>query len=98
MSGQDYAEFRTGAAVLAIFSADAQEKYIPRSTQAANNHSAILEFEVTDVDGEYSRLKSKMFVNDWIKPPTTQQWGTRSFYFRDPDGNLIEFFEWVKKR
>ena len=98
MSGQDYAEFRTGAAVLAIFSADAQDKYIPGSTQAANNHSVILEFEVTDVDGEYSRLKSKMFVNDWIKAPTTQPWGTRSFYFRDPDGNLIDFFEWVKKR
>ena len=30
-SGEDYAEFATGAGVLAIFSANAQEKYIPGS-------------------------------------------------------------------
>jgi catechol 2,3-dioxygenase-like lactoylglutathione lyase family enzyme len=31
-------------------------------------------------------------VKTWVKPPTTQPWGTRSFYFRDPDGNLVDFF------
>jgi hypothetical protein len=57
LSGNDYAEFHTGATVLAVFSADAQEKYIPGSAQAASNKSAILEFEVANVDQEYSRLK-----------------------------------------
>ena len=95
-SGPDYAEFRTGAAVLAIFSAQAQEKYIPKSAEPASNRSTILEFEVSDVDQEHTRLKS--VVKDWVKPPTTQPWGTRSFYFRDPDGNLVDFFAWVKKR
>ena len=33
-SGETYAEFRTGGAVLAIFSAEAQEKYIPGSAEA----------------------------------------------------------------
>jgi catechol 2,3-dioxygenase-like lactoylglutathione lyase family enzyme len=28
----------------------------------------------------------------WVKGPTTQPWGTRSIYFRDPDGNLVDFF------
>lgn len=93
-SGNDYAELHTGATVLAIFSADAQEKYIPGSTQAASNKSSILEFEVGDVDQEYARLRS--VVKDWVKPPTTQPWGTRSFYFRDPDGNLVDFYVWVK--
>jgi len=97
MSGSDYAEFRTGATVLAIFSADAQEKYIPGSVQAGNNKSAILEFEVGDVDREYTRLKTKNVVSDWVRPPSTQPWGTRSFYFRDPDGNLVDFFTWVKR-
>jgi len=97
MSGPDYVEFRTGAMVLAIFSADAQDKYIPGSAQAGSNKSAILEFEVTDVDQEYARLKANGIVTDWVKPPTTQPWGTRSFYFRDPDGNLINFFTWLKK-
>src|SRR5215467_2966511 len=31
-SGQDYAEFRTGVGVLAVFSSAAQEKYIPGAT------------------------------------------------------------------
>jgi len=93
-SGNDYAEFHTPGAVLAIFSADAQEQYLPGSAQAGSNKSAILEFEVADVDHEYTRLKDS--VKDWVKPPTTQPWGTRSFYFRDPDGNLIDFYAWVK--
>ena len=95
LSGNDYAEFHTGATVLAVFSADAQEKYIPGSAQAASNKSAILEFEVANVDQEYSRLKG--VVKDWVKPPTTQPWGTRSLYFRDPDGNLVDFYAWGKK-
>jgi uncharacterized glyoxalase superfamily protein PhnB len=89
-SGHDYAEFHTGAGVLAIFSAAAQQKYIPGSTQAAKNQSVILEFRVADVDKEYVRLQSN--VKTWVKPPSTQPWGTRSIYFRDPDGNLVDFY------
>jgi uncharacterized glyoxalase superfamily protein PhnB len=90
MSGEDYAEFRTGVGVLAIFSAEAQERYIPGSTTAATNKSVVLEFRVADVDAEYRRLQDVVKV--WVKPPTTQPWGTRSIYFRDPDGNLIDFY------
>jgi uncharacterized glyoxalase superfamily protein PhnB len=92
-TGNDYAEFHTGGQTLAIFSAEAQEKHLPGSAQEGNK-SMILEFEVTDVDREYARLQT--FVKDWVKPPTTQPWGTRSTYFRDPDGNLVNFFSWVK--
>ena len=89
-SGHDYAEFTTGASVLAIFSFTAQQKYIPGASQAAANHSLVLEFRVTDTDQEYRRLRS--IVKTWVKPPTTQPWGTRSIYFRDPDGNLVDFY------
>jgi catechol 2,3-dioxygenase-like lactoylglutathione lyase family enzyme len=91
-----YAEFPTGRGVLAIFSAEAQEKYIPGAAQPANNRSAILEFRVANVDAEYVRLQS--FVETWVKPPTNQPWGTRSLYFRDPDGNLVDFYSPVKAR
>jgi uncharacterized glyoxalase superfamily protein PhnB len=57
------------------------------------NHSAILEFRVSDVDQEYARLHD--VVKQWVKAPTTQPWGTRSIYFRDPDGNLVDFFAQV---
>ena len=89
-SGENYAEFRTSVGVLAVFAAEAQEKYIPGSARAAQNRSVILEFSVPDVDQEYKRLQS--LVRVWVKPPTTQPWGTRSIYFRDPDGNLVDFF------
>jgi len=90
-----YAEFPTDRGVLAIFTAKEQEQYIPGSAQPANNKSTILEFKVADVDHEFLRLHE--FVKIWVKPPTNQPWGTRSFYFRDPDGNLIDFYEPVKK-
>jgi uncharacterized glyoxalase superfamily protein PhnB len=89
-SGEDYAEFRTGVGVLTIFSATAQQRYIPGSAIAGNNKGVVLEFEVADVDQEFRRLH--LLVKTWVKPPTTQPWGTRSFYFRDPDGNLVDFF------
>ena len=95
-SGKDYAEFPTGAGMLALFSAEAQEKYIPGSAEAAKNKSMILEFRVANVDQEYGRLQN--LVKIWVKPPTTQPWGTRSIYFRDPDGNLVDFYTPPKGR
>ena len=89
-SSDQYAEFHTGVGVLAIFSAEAQEKYISGSAKAATNQSLILEFRVADVDQEYARLQN--LVKTWVKPPTTQPWGTRSTYFRDPDGNIVDFY------
>jgi catechol 2,3-dioxygenase-like lactoylglutathione lyase family enzyme len=89
-SGDDYAEFHTPTAALALFSAKAQEQYIPGSTIPGQNRSSILEFRVVDVDREYMRLQD--LVSHWVKGPTTQPWGTRSIYFRDPDGNLVNFF------
>jgi catechol 2,3-dioxygenase-like lactoylglutathione lyase family enzyme len=89
-SGEDYVELRTTAGTLALFSSAAQEKYIPGSATAGQNHSVILEFRVANVDAEYARLRR--IVKSWVKGPTTQPWGTRSIYFRDPDGNLVDFF------
>ena len=93
-SGEEYAEFQTSVGVLAVFSFAAQEKYIPHATEPGKNRSAILEFRVADVDQQYERLQP--LVKIWVKPPTTQPWGTRSGYFRDPDGNLVDFYSPAK--
>lgn len=93
-TGEYYAEFPTGVGVLAIFSEDAQERYIPGSAEAAKNKSVVLQFRVADVDQEYRRLQG--LVKTWVKPPTTQPWRTRSIYFRDPDGNLVDFYAPIK--
>jgi catechol 2,3-dioxygenase-like lactoylglutathione lyase family enzyme len=60
------------------------------SARPADNHTIIIEFRVEDVDSEYERLKP--LVNDWVQEPTTMPWGNRSIVFRDPDGNLVNFF------
>jgi hypothetical protein len=60
------------------------------SARPADNHTIIIEFRVEDVDREYARLKP--LVSDWVQEPTTMPWGNRSILFRDPDGNLVNFF------
>ena len=52
--------------------------------------STIIEFLVDDVDGMYQNLAG--FVEDLVQEPTTMPWGNRSLLFRDPDGNLVNFF------
>ncbi|WP_430407044.1 VOC family protein [Fluviicola sp.] len=49
-----------------------------------------MEFRVGDVDAEYERIKDS--ITELVQKPTTMPWGNRSLLFRDPDGNLINFF------
>ncbi len=67
---------------MALFSAGA--------ARPGDNHTAILEFRVDDVDAEYRKLKT--IASEVVQEPTTMPWGNRSLLFRDPDGNLINFF------
>jgi uncharacterized glyoxalase superfamily protein PhnB len=57
---------------------------------SAANRSMILDFEVEDVDKERARLAS--IIGEFVLEPTDQPWGNRSMLFRDPDGNLINFY------
>ena len=50
----------------------------------------ILDFLVDDADAEYPRIAA--LGVDWVLPPTTQPWGTRSMIFRDPAGNMVNVF------
>ncbi len=93
-AGNTYAEFRTPVATLSLFAASAHEELAPGSAEPAKNRSMELEFLVDDVDAEYERL-SGISEMTWVKPPTTQPWGNRSIYFRDPEGNLLNFYSRV---
>jgi catechol 2,3-dioxygenase-like lactoylglutathione lyase family enzyme len=88
--GHDYAEIHTDGSVLAITTIEGVNQYNAGAATAAANRSTILEFEVDDVDAERDRLRS--CVTDWVQEPTSQPWGNRSMLFRDPDGNLINFY------
>jgi predicted enzyme related to lactoylglutathione lyase len=86
----DYVEVRPGGAILAIVSQNAAELMHGGAWSAGANSSAILEFEVEDVDRERGRIDS--LVTDWLQEPRNMPWGNRSMLFRDPDGNPVNFF------
>lgn len=88
--GEDFAELGTGHATLAIGSTRSVPVFAPGAARPADNHSVIIEFLVDDVDLVHRNLRG--FVEDFVNEPTTMPWGNRSLLFRDPDGNLVNFF------
>jgi len=89
-STPDFAELETPAGTLAIGSTRTVALFGPGSARAADNHTAILEFLVDDVDAEYARVQQ--FVTEFVNEPSTMPWGNRSLLFRDPDDNLVNLF------
>jgi catechol 2,3-dioxygenase-like lactoylglutathione lyase family enzyme len=87
---EDFAELRTATATLAIAGTRTVPLFAPGSARPADNHSVITEFLVDDVDRVHRDLTG--FVTDVVSGPTTMPWGNRSLLFRDPDGNLVNFF------
>ncbi|MEU4363262.1 VOC family protein [Promicromonospora sp. NPDC023987] len=87
---EDFAELKTSGATLAIASTRTVQVFGPGSARPGDNHSVIIEFLVDDVDRVHENLTG--FVTDFVNEPTTMPWGNRSLLFRDPDGNLVNFF------
>ena len=87
---EDFAEVRTAHGTLAIGSTRTVALFAPGSVRPADNHTAIIEFLVDDVDALYEKLQN--VVEDFVNVPTTMPWGNRALLFRDPDGNLVNFF------
>ena len=86
----DFAELVAGSCTLAIGSTQTLAFFGEGVALAANNKSVIIEFIVENVDKEYEKIKN--LTSDIVQKPTTMPWGNRSLLFRDPDGNLINFF------
>ena len=87
----DFAELITPRGTLAIGSTRTLSAFgAEGELQPETNRSVILEFLVKDVDAEFLRLKNQ--VPAFLQEPTTMPWGNRSLLFRDPDGNLVNFF------
>lgn len=90
-----YVEFQAAGASLAISSQNTMDAYGARSTSPASNRSVVFDFQVEDVDSEYTRLRA--LIGDFVLKPTNQPWGNRSMLFRDPDGNLINFYAPIRR-
>jgi predicted enzyme related to lactoylglutathione lyase len=89
-STEDFAELRTAHGTLAIGSTRTVSLLAPGSSRPADNRTVIIEFLVDDVDAAYEKLSG--FIEEFVNEPTTMPWGNRSLLFRDPDGNLVNFF------
>jgi catechol 2,3-dioxygenase-like lactoylglutathione lyase family enzyme len=85
-----FAEVIMPSCTLAIGHTQTTQLFGEDSARPADNHTVIIEFRVDDVDKEYERLKP--LVSEWVQEPATMPWGNRSILFRDPDGNLVNFF------
>jgi len=89
-STEDFAEIASNSFAIAIGSTRTVSLFGQGVAQAAGNTSVIIEFLVENVDEEYERIKD--LASEVVQKPTTMPWGNRSLLFRDPDGNLINFF------
>jgi predicted enzyme related to lactoylglutathione lyase len=84
-----YGFVQTEGASLSFYGEPGMEHMAPGAMQGAGTGSFILEVQVEDVDQEYARMVA--LGAPVVKPPTTQTWGWRSAWFRDPDGNILNF-------
>lgn len=88
----DFAELQSGSATLAIGSTRTLQFFGgDEIAKAAQNRTAIIEFIVQDVDATYLRI-ADLIRTALVQEPTMMPWGNRSLLFRDPDGNLVNFF------
>ena len=92
MYTEDFGELKTATCTLAMGSTRTLQFFGGDVARPAENHTAILEFRVSDVDAEYRKLVEVIAEGSVVQEPTTMPWGNRSLLFRDPDGNLVNFF------
>ncbi len=90
-----YADFDTGAVVLALFSRPIMSeavgtKALPDDVNAQD--TVCLCFAVENVDSACEQL-AKFGVSMVTEPTDRSAWGIRTAHFRDPAGNLLEIFQ-----
>jgi predicted enzyme related to lactoylglutathione lyase len=94
-----FAEIVTTGATLAIGSAETVALFKEGTVEPASNRTAIIEFQVDDVEAEFARLKDELEV---VLEPKMMPWGKLAVQFRDPEGTIVGLYtpvtEAAKKR
>ncbi len=90
-----YIEFELDGFKIAIYDVREHNNLADESSvvDGSLNHM-LLEIEVTDIDAEYERLKK--IEAPIVKELRIESWGSKSFYIRDPEGNIVNFFQRVQ--
>ena len=84
-----FAELVTSGGTLAIGGDATLPLFAGTGLTTASNASAILEFQVDDVDQERDRLGDRVRV---LQEPTTLPWGNRAMMLADPDENRVNVY------
>jgi uncharacterized glyoxalase superfamily protein PhnB len=84
-----FAEIITPTATLAFGAAETVALFKEGSAEPASNRTAIVEFQVDDVDAEYARVKDDVEV---VHEPKMMPWGNRAAQYRDPEGTLVGMY------
>lgn len=94
-----FAEIVTTGATLAIGSAETVALFKEGTVEPAANRTAIIEFQVDDVEALFSQLKDELEV---VLEPKMMPWGNLAAQFRDPEGTIVGLYtpitEAAKKR
>ena len=95
---KNYAELDTGLIRLAIFKKQLMQKALGKQGKLITDQgvNAILNFRVDNLKQTYEALKEKKvkFLNE---PQNYSDWGIFAVHFLDPDDNLLELYEDIKK-
>lgn len=84
-----FAEIVTPGAALAIGSAETVAMFKEGSAEPCANKTAVLEFMVSDVDAEFTRLKDQV---ELVHEPKDLPWGNRTVQFSDPEGTRVALY------
>ena len=79
--------------ILSFFTEDGMERMAPGSMAGAGRGAHTIEVRLdsaADVDAAHDRQRREGVPI--AKPPSTQPWGRRSVWLRDPDGNLVNLY------
>jgi uncharacterized glyoxalase superfamily protein PhnB len=85
-----FAELRTPAGTIAIGAPATVAVLGDAAPAPGQNHSAIVELRVDDVDAVRERIAA--LPVEIVLEPTDMPWGNRSMILRDPDGGLVNLF------
>lgn len=84
-----FAEIVTPGGTLAFGSVETVALFQAGTAEPAANRTAVIEFQVADVDADYARLSPTCEV---VHPPKMLPWGNRAFQLRDPEGTLVSLY------
>lgn len=74
---------------LAFFRKSSMEEMAAGSTASSGPGCFTLSYRVDDLERELARVQAKGV--QILKPIQNHPWGARSFWFRDPAGNILSF-------